>query len=435
MKKTSAWIALLLFLCLLPLPVLGEDADALPITFEWHWITADGEARSSEIDESGDSYVRYPEFFTDDEALLPAIRSINQAVQEKARIPEYVQLLSTVMPGSVGLRMQCSLSITGTQEEGAEQFTVQDRYVSLLFSAEGKMLSGRPSQVYYPMTFDLLTGEEVTFDQLFSDPEGAKAFIEQYLEEKVEPTLSTYLENSQLFPVPYDRFWLDDFGHLILCWENDQLSFLSGYSGAVSFRRSQLAPWLDLTENGVIPHLMYDRYALSKSPEEQAENLWLLLREGSLVLGAGTVVLPGSYLLEMTDLSLHFTTDSGYYPGGAYLEAEEPGYRGTLILTDEYEARILGVLTGNADLFAIHTGETTLSDAVSFLGREPDGIIELDEETAETYLVCPGTAAVYHVDSIGFDALVHGSVHGYEFTLYADQDGVVQYLRLMIENE
>ena len=427
MKKTSAWIALLLLLCLLPLPVLGEDADALPITFEWHWITADGEALSSEIDESGDSYVRYPEFFTDDEALLPAIQSINDAIQEKARIPEYVQLLSTVMPGSVGLRMQCSLSITGIREEDAEEFFIQDRYVSLLFSAEGKMLSGRPSQVYYPMTFDLLTGEEVTFDQLFSDPEGAKAFIEEYLEEKVEPTLSTYLENSEIFPVPYDRFWLDDFGHLILYWENGQLSFLSGYSGAVSFRRSELAPYLDLTENGVIPHLMYDRYIVSKTPEEQAENLWSLLGGGVLIAGSPTVNV-GMSDLETYAGILHFTTDSGYYPGGAYLEAEEPILRGALILTDENEDRIIGILSGNTDVFAIHTGETTLSDAVSFLGREPDITIEMNEDAAEIYCVCPGTAAVYHVEP-----QPDGSA--YEFTLYADSDGIVQFVRLMIENE
>ena len=55
-------------------------------------------------------------------------------------------------------------------------------------------------------------------------------------------------------------------------------------------------------------------------------------------------------------------------------------------------------------------------------------MIELDEETAETYLVCPGTAAVYHVEP-----QPEGSA--YEFTLYADSDGIVQFVRLMIENE
>ena len=153
MYKQSVWTALLLALCLMaPLCAFGEDAanaqDALPITYEWHWITATGEVPAGEPEASGESYVRFPEFFTTDESIAPAIHRINEAIQAKAHIPEYVNLLSGIVPGGTGLQMQCQLSITSLWEEGSQVYSIQDRYVSLLFSAEGKMLSGRPSQVY-----------------------------------------------------------------------------------------------------------------------------------------------------------------------------------------------------------------------------------------------------------------------------------------------
>ena len=419
--------AMLLTICLLPLPGWGEETaqpGTLPIAARTR-IYADGgsEISPDQFEPEHGNYVMVPEFSSYDESLFPAMEKINQAIQEKARIPEYLQLLSTLTLGGAGLKMHCSVVLCMTVEDDA--YVITDRYASILFSAEGKMLSGRPSQVYYPMTFDLLTGEEVTFDQLFSDPDGAKSFIEEYLEEKVEPDLSTYLENNQLFPVPYDRFWLDGLGNIILYWENSQLSFLSGYSGAVSFRRSELAPWLDLTENGVIPHLAYDRYALGQTVEKQAENLWYMLQTGRLIWSAS--IGTGSYL-SVSGRNLRVTTDSGYYPGGAYLEVEEPRGRGTLILTDDSEDYVTGLLSGNADLFQIHTGETSLADAIAFLGREPDAKIDIDEAAAELYRVCPGTAAVYQLEP-----WQSGPAH--TFTLYADSEGIVQYVKLVIQAE
>ena len=427
-KLNRACAALLLALCLIPLPVWGEDAasqsGALPIAAQMRIYSDNGVEITPDQFESGHgNYVMVPAFSSSDESLVPALERINQAILEKARIPEYLQLLSALTPGGAGLRMDCSVTLCASAENG--QRTVTDRYASILFSAEGKMLSGRPSQVYYPMTFDLLTGEEVTFDQMFSDPDGAKAFIEEYLEEKVEPELSTYLENSQLFPVPYDRFWLDGLGNMILYWENSQLSFLSGYSGSVAFRRSELAPWLDLTENGVIPHLSYDRYALGQSVEKQAENLWYMLQTGRLIWAAS--IGTGSHL-SVSGRNLRVTTDSGYYPGGAYLEVEEPRYRGTLILTDDSEDYVIGLLSGNADLFQIHTGETGLADAIAFLGREPDAQIPMDDAAAEMYRVCPGTAAVYHLEP-----WLDGPAH--VFTLFSDENGTVQYVSLILDQE
>lgn len=417
MKKLCALFAFAVFLLpLFPAAQARADMTPLPIRIEpqGSMDPEDGEAVS---------YVRYPLFVSDDDALAPALEKANRLIQKKARIPEYLQLLSTVQQqtGGTGLQMDYQWSALTSWKEG-EGPQIYDWYVSILFSAKGKMLSGRPSQVYYPMTIDLRTGEEVPFDRLFTNPEGAKAFMETVLEEEVEPSLSTYLENSQLFPVPFDRYWLDNFGRVNLYYENSQLSFLSGYSGAVSFRYSELDDWLDKTDDGLIAHFSYGTLFSNQSLEQRREGAWGFLQNAMLLPAAR-----GLSLQNEVDTALDTfrpAADSGYYPGGAYYELEDAAYRGTLLLTDEAEEKVTGLLSSRVDLYDIETGKTALSDAIVFLGREPDASLALDETAANMYLVCPGTAAVYRLNAYDGAPLT--------FTLYADANGIVQYLKLSL---
>ena len=217
--------------------------------------------RHEEESGSDDSFVCYPYFFTDIDSKAEEADRLTDLINEKAHIPQYLQLLSTLREGSTGLKVNYEMSNTETWHEVLSLWSAP-RYVSLLFSAKGKMLSGPPSQVYYPMTLDLSSGKEVTFDQLFTDPDGAKAWIEDYLMEEVAPTLSTYLENCDLLPVPYDRFFLDGDGNLILVYENSQLSFLSGYSGSVAFRYSELWDWLDTSDGGIPMQVLHEPYSV-----------------------------------------------------------------------------------------------------------------------------------------------------------------------------
>ncbi len=378
----------------------ADDPSALPISIEMAKIEGAVPDPSGGSGSSRD-YVCYPVLIAHDGAYAQTAERISRAIEEKARIPEYIQLLSTLAAGGTGLKVDCFTGRCG-------------RVLSVLFSAEGKMLRGRPSHVYYPMTFDLLTGEEIAFDRLFRDPDGAKAFIEEYLEREVEPSLSTYLENSQLYPVPFDRFFLDSYGHVILVYENSQLSFLSGQSGAVSFRYSQLSPWLDGSPDGMFANL-------PRQADDAAQSAWLSLASGSLISSYGFDIVIGQ-ALDAVLREYHPAADPGYYPGGACLELEAPVYRGALILTDEQEEKVTGILTGQLDLFDLETGRTTLAQAQSFLGAEPAAVLSLDASAAEMYCVCPGTAAIYPMEeSFGVP---------YTFTLYADTDGIVQFVKL-----
>ena len=89
-----------------------------------------------EQEETGaaDSFVRYPDVGTMIEENAPVIEAINQAIQEKARIPEYLQLLFTIQEGSTGLRFD--YEITCPCNPWDAPLMNDSRYLSLLFSAE-----------------------------------------------------------------------------------------------------------------------------------------------------------------------------------------------------------------------------------------------------------------------------------------------------------
>ena len=391
-KWRLALLAVMLF-TMLALPAVCEEASVI--------------VRVEEQYGASGSFVWYPVLSLSSGETSPVLERVNSAILEKARIPEYLRLLSGIREGSAGLRMdvQWALAPSGS-------------YLSILFSARGKMLSSRPSQVYYPMTFDLITGEEIGFDRLFSDPEKARSFIEEYLEEEIAPSLSSYLENSALLPIPFDRFYLDGCGHLLFLYENSQLSFLSGDSGAVAFRYSELREVLDTSPDGA-------PYALLRFPEQysaSAEAFQSALRESvqqGTLPGLGADICLGDSLEEVLDRH-HPAADSGFYPGGAYYETEDAFLRGVLFLTDEREEEITGILTGRIDLFGLETGVTTLPEVLLLLDTSPIAQLPLSAAAADMYRVCPGTAAVF-------------SAGQHYLTLYADEEDVVQYVRLSIE--
>ena len=105
---------------------------------------------------------------------------------------------------------------------------------------------------------------------------------------------------------------------------------------------------------------------------------------------------------------------------------EEPVFRGALILTDEKEETVTGVQTSQLDLYGVSTGSTTLDEAAAFLGREPAVRMELGEAAAELYRVCPGEMLIYTLTRTADQQPM-------TLTLYADRQGVVQYVKLALQ--
>lgn len=405
LTKILAPLCVALLLALLPAAGLAQpEGEALSLSLQ-------------RIEGPAESEICYPVLEALDAAYAPAAEKINARILEKARIQEYARLLDTLTPGGTGLSMVCEVY-------ASPDFAKGKGYLSIVLSAQGKMLSGRPSQVYYPMVFSLETGEELCFSDIFADPDAARALIEARIAEEVEPTLSTYLENAALLPVPYDSVALTDGGLITFYYENSQLSFLSGRSGAVSFRYSEIWDALNKTEGAApLEMLAQNRYAYRLGEALDAPALF----EAACAQGAmpGLDALAAGGTVEELKARYAFSTDSGFYPGGAFLEPEDAALRGTVYLTDENEESVTGILTSRVDAYGIETGFTSLETAQALLGQ-PERLESVDAEAAEYLLVCPGTAAVYAY------AAPNGQT---ECTLYADAEQIVRYIRIqLIEN-
>lgn len=348
-----------------------------------------------------------------------AADKINRQVMAEARIDEYIALLNRISENGTGLKVTCNAAIGDTA-------------YSVVITAEGKMLSGPPAKVYYPMTFDRRTGERLPLDALFTDPARAKEVMETVIADEIEPHLSDYLGNSSLFPVPYDRYALDGQGHITFYYEKEQLSFLSDDPGAISFRYSELWDALNTAQDAPCMDVQRGEFANQYAPVRQEgfspKNAFRAQCENGILYGITQVRVAQS--LEEALETLRATTDSGYYPGGAYYETEAPALRGTLLLTNEEEQTVTGLLTSRLDSFGIETGKTTLREAVGLLG-DPSAVMNLDGDTAERYRVCPGQAAIW---AVSLPAPRDGAQCAGSYTLYADTQGIVRYIKLAYTN-
>lgn len=355
------------------------------------------------------SYVVYP--VLSDPLSRESVALVNKTIEEKAQIADYLRVLGTVTEGSVGLTVDCDC----TQD-------VSKGIFSVVLSASGKMPQGRPAQKYYAMTFDLATGEEISFDRLFTDANAALEQIERLMDEQVSDILSTYMENSALTPVPTEHFAvLHD--AVTFYYDEDQLSFLSGDSGAVSFWYYELAPYLDLSASGVAARLKTAESAGVNDDEQRAQTISDLAAHGvmpglNVGLGAAneTVLSIGTDVSALTD-AFKQTTDSGYYPGGAYIEVEYPLLRGTYILTNEAGEKVTGFVCSRLDMFGIQTGVTTAQEWRALLGQ-PQSTETLDAAEAESLLLPAGTSDVY--------AFGNPDKGLYTLTLHADDSGVLR---------
>lgn len=377
MKKCMLFLMVMVLLALMPLALAGEEGAVAALG------TVEEKANGA------DDYVVYPAL----ENAGPFTEEINGQITEKMQLQAYQNILQ-FGTGSAGLQVDFEAAMG-------------EKMVSLVVSAKGKMPFGRPSQVYYPMNFCLESGEEIPFESLFADADGAMAYMEMRLEE-MEETLSTHLENRSLFPVPFERYTVDETGGITLWYEREQLSFLSGFSGSVYFRFSELEPYYDLSETGYL-----------SSIRKTDEKIGFLSGLGSrMCIGVS---------LEDALLKYRSTVDSEYYPGGACYEVEDARLQGTVLIVDEGEETVLGMLTGRMDDGGIITGKTTLEEAKALLGNDYISLM-MDENTAQMYRVCAGESVTYKKAI----STPHGEQNA-AYTLYGDANGVVQYIKLMIE--
>ena len=140
----------------------------------------------------GDNTIRYPQISgLADETVQ---QTINDAIVEQAKIAQRMVTLSTLQEGGAGLTVSYEAYLGGG-------------IFSTAISAKGVMENGRSGQEYTALSFDLTTGEPLSLADLFQNLDDAVSYMEETLENTYLDELSSYLENSNLTPLPQDSFF------------------------------------------------------------------------------------------------------------------------------------------------------------------------------------------------------------------------------------
>lgn len=256
------------------------------------------------------------------------------------------------------------------------------KYASLRFSQQGKIRFGRYGQVVNTLLLNLDSGEEAGLEAVFSDVDALGSFLDVYVEEKVLPSINTYLDASQLLPTPLDNVYLSSDG-LTIHYPADRFSFFSGNSGAIEIKY----------------------YELGENFAADVESIAAETNPQSILTTAALGVLPGvkDVWLDMTLLGalavFGTLTDPDYITGGEIYEVERPSLRGVSLIAprgaqEDADAQLVGIRSQRVNMQGLKTGVTHRAECILALG-EPAGSVTLDAQTAESYRVAEGRLDTY----------------------------------------
>ena len=347
------------------------------------------------------SSVHYPQLTGMDD---PAVQSaVNAAIMEKGRINDCMTRMAALMNSPVKLNVSYTC-------------TLQGDVFSCAMLADGAVETSRATQVWSAVNYNLATGEEITFADLFTDAEAAVAFIEAYLDEQVAPELSAHLAAGSLTPIP-ETFSLSPTG-LTLYYDIDDFCTLSGKAGTVTILWHELRPLLKVSDvsepAAVINQLAMDFITLDIT---DGDTLLESLQGGAL---PGVPASLGQPLQELVD-SYALLTDPDIYEGGRMIALEDGAFRGVYILTDalteDFDRSVVqGIRADNISLHGLCTGETTIDmwrELLAFDLGEPEATLTVDAEQADAWRIVPGTSDYYTLGDC-------------RLRLHADENGVLR---------
>ena len=250
--------------------------------------------------------------------------------------------------------------------------------LSLRLTAEGNLRFGRYDQIVRTALLDAETGEEIGLEAIFPDPDALQEFLDAYVEENVLEGLNTYLDASDLLPVPLDAVSFDDQG-VTFHYPTNRFRFFSGHAGAVQLQWYELRDYMALSEMG------------ARLPLEPGGNIDELLETyGSL-------------------------TEPDLVTGGELYEFEAPALRGVQAIADD-TGRVIAVRYARFEWRGVTPGMSR--EEVEALLSSADVTVDLDADTAVYLWVQPGTRADYG-----------------DTRLYYDEDGTLCLLERVVEKE
>ena len=332
------------------------------------------------------SAVHYPQLT----GLDPAVQTaVNTAIMEKGHINDRLSRMAALLSAPVKLNVSYT-------------YTLQGNVFSCAILADGAVETSRATQVWSAVNFNLSTGQEITFADLFTDADAATAFIESYLNEQVVPELSAHLPAGTLTPIP-ETFTISPTG-LTLYYDVNAFRTLSDRAGTVTILWSELPAdmlALPLTQT----HLVF--------PGDAPAVLIDTLQSGSFI---GIPAAIGQPMQELID-RYKLLTDPDIYEGGRMIALEDGAFRNVWLLTDalteEFDQSVVqGIRADRLNFYGLCTGDTTIDWWREVLGK-PDNTLTVDEARAESWRIVPGTSDYY-------------TFGDYRLRLHADESGVLR---------
>lgn len=227
--------------------------------------------------------------------------------------------------------------------------------LSLCLTLSGDLHFGRYAQLARTGLIDAETGEELGLDQVFHDLDALQDFLDAYVEENVLDSLNSYLDISELLPVPLDAVCFGEQG-VTFHYPAERFQFFSGHAGAVQLQWYELRDFLAIE---------VEEAPLPLEPGEDIQTL--LERYGSL-------------------------TDPDLVTGGELYEFEAPLLRGVQAVADE-NGTVISVRYGRFEQAGVRPGMNR-EEAEALLGL-PDTAVALDGTAAQYLRVQAGTVAQY----------------------------------------
>ena len=401
MKRNARFAAALLAALLTIPPCMAEFT---PIETETPQTTAAPAESAPQLMEKGltlgTSSVVYPEITgLQDESIQ---QQVNDAILRAGKIESRLNRMAVLMSAPVSLTVTYSSALAGD-------------VLSVAMLASGALETERQTQEWAAVNIDLRTGQEITWDDLFTDAEEARARMENAIADNILPDMSAHLAASELLPLP-DVFSLTAYG-LTLHYPIRRFETLSERAGTITFLWSELAEVLNLSEGGVLNRLGVAQHLTLA--DDAREALTQALSGGAFpsipaALGDSVQTLTEQYrLLNDPDLA-----------GDQRMISLEDGvFRQVYLLTDNLTQTLDGSVVQciRADrlmLLGLVTGRTTQAQWRQALG-EPTRTAAVSAEAAELRRLCAGQTDYYPWWN---DATL---------CLHADEDGVLQTVMLM----
>lgn len=274
--------------------------------------------------------------------------------------------------------------------------TMAGDVLSCVFSALGAVVEERPTHIWSALNVDLTDGSDITFDRLFTDEEGLRRDLEEYLDYGVGPELSAHLRNSELTPVP-EVFGLTETG-LTLYYPMEQLSTLSDRAGAVTILWYELREHLRLEDDDILTRIGA-RDMLVPAPDS-GEKIRAAVEAGTL---PGVPVTLGGSVQEATD-TYRMLTDPDLYQDGRMFALEDAAFRQVWLLTDALTEKtwdksvIKGLRADRFNLWGLYPGLDR--QAVEAMLGQPDTVLTLDADMADAYRLVPGESLYYNYTGV-----------------------------------